>query len=132
VAGVNPETFAIARGQSPEAAFANCKRCDVIVECLDYALDLGQHAFGVWGHTTGRQRREAKRRGWNAERLLAELDGHGCARQDPRQRRLRRHDRSRQLRRILAGHGVSKCHAGPMCANNRRTRYRLGLCCLTS
>jgi hypothetical protein len=74
-AGADPETFAIARGQSPEDAYAYCERCDVTLECLDYALSLGQQAFGVWGHTTGRQRRDAKRRGWNAAQLLAEIDG---------------------------------------------------------
>jgi WhiB family redox-sensing transcriptional regulator len=72
--GADPEVFAICRGQSPEPAFDYCRRCDVAVECLQYALDLGQRPCGVWGRTTGRQRREAKQRGWDAARLLAELD----------------------------------------------------------
>jgi hypothetical protein len=37
--------------------------------------DLGQRACGVWGRTTGRQRREAQQRRWEAARLLEELDG---------------------------------------------------------
>jgi hypothetical protein len=35
--------------------------------------DLGQHTFGVWGHTTGRQRREAMRRGWTVRQLVERL-----------------------------------------------------------
>jgi WhiB family transcriptional regulator, redox-sensing transcriptional regulator len=72
--GTDPELFATRRGQSPEPAFDYCRRCDVAVECLEYALELGQRACGVWGRTTGRQRREAKQRGWDAAQLLAELD----------------------------------------------------------
>jgi WhiB family redox-sensing transcriptional regulator len=73
-AGVDPAVFAIERGQSPEPAFAYCRVCEVRAECLQHALDLGQKAFGVWGNTTARTRREAKRRGLSAAELLAELD----------------------------------------------------------
>jgi hypothetical protein len=34
-AGPTREIFATCRGQSPEPAFAYCRRCDVTVECLD-------------------------------------------------------------------------------------------------
>jgi WhiB family transcriptional regulator, redox-sensing transcriptional regulator len=71
--GVDPELFLTDRGASPEPALVYCRRCEVQTECLQAALDLGQRAFGVWGGTTGRQRREAKQRGWDARRLLAEM-----------------------------------------------------------
>ena len=51
-----------------------CRRCEVRCECLDAALDLGPKAHGVWGGTSAQQRRAAVRRGWDAARLLADLD----------------------------------------------------------
>lgn len=38
-----------------------CARCPVRVPCLEFALDSGQ-AFGVWGGTTGEERRLIRRR----------------------------------------------------------------------
>jgi WhiB family redox-sensing transcriptional regulator len=34
-----------------------CKKCPVMNQCLEYAL-AREDRFGVWGGTTGRQRRE--------------------------------------------------------------------------
>jgi WhiB family transcriptional regulator, redox-sensing transcriptional regulator len=73
-AGVDPEVFLTDRGASPEPALAYCRRCEVRTECLQAALDLGQQAVGVWGGVSAKQRRFARGRGWDAERLLAELD----------------------------------------------------------
>jgi WhiB family transcriptional regulator, redox-sensing transcriptional regulator len=75
--GVDPALFAIERGQSPEPAFAYCRGCAVRAECLEHALELGQKAFGVWGNTTARTRREAKRRGMSVADVLAEVDRRG-------------------------------------------------------
>jgi Transcription factor WhiB len=38
--GADPEVFAIARGQSPEAAFAYCRRCDVAASTVPNACSL--------------------------------------------------------------------------------------------
>jgi WhiB family redox-sensing transcriptional regulator len=73
-AGADPEIFAIERGQSADPARAYCQRCAVRTECLEHAFALGQGAFGVWGGTSARERTLARRRGLNAEQLLAELD----------------------------------------------------------
>jgi hypothetical protein len=73
-AGVDPVVFAIERGQSPAPAFAYCRGCAVRAQCLEHALELGQKAFGVWGNTTARARREAKRRGMSVAEVLAEVD----------------------------------------------------------
>ena len=73
-AGVDPEVFLPDRGAPQEEPLSYCRRCPVRCECLEAALGLGQQAFGVWGGTNGRQRRVATRRGWDAARLLAELD----------------------------------------------------------
>lgn len=37
-------------------AKAMCRRCPVIAECLEWALDTAQ-PFGIWGGTTERDRR---------------------------------------------------------------------------
>ena len=44
-----------------EEAKAVCRRCDVINECLQWALETGQDA-GVWGATSEDERRALKRR----------------------------------------------------------------------
>lgn len=50
-----------------EEAKAVCRRCDVRVECLQWALETGQDA-GVWGGTSEDERRALKRRGARAAR----------------------------------------------------------------
>jgi WhiB family transcriptional regulator, redox-sensing transcriptional regulator len=62
-AGVDPEVFLTERGASPEPALAYCRRCEVRTECLEAALDLNQRAVGVWGGTSARERRDARRGG---------------------------------------------------------------------
>jgi len=44
-----------------EEAKAVCRRCPVIDDCLQWALDSGQDA-GVWGGTSEDERRALKRR----------------------------------------------------------------------
>ena len=53
--------FVPGRGESAEPALAVCEGCAVVSDCLAYALELGEDAFGVWGATTGRQRRRLRR-----------------------------------------------------------------------
>ena len=72
-AGVDPEVFLPTRGESFGEALSYCCRCEVRAECLESAFGLGQQAVGVWGGTSARERRTAKRNGWDAERLLAEI-----------------------------------------------------------
>jgi WhiB family transcriptional regulator, redox-sensing transcriptional regulator len=74
-AGTDPELFLPERGQSLADPMSYCTRCEVRTECLREAFALGSGAVGVWGGTSTQQRTVARRRGWDAERLLAELDG---------------------------------------------------------
>jgi WhiB family redox-sensing transcriptional regulator len=80
---------AACRGQGPAAFFPTrrdrkeptravrraCRECPVRIDCLQFALDHGSYAdHGVWGGTSEKQRRQARRRGLDAAALLAELD----------------------------------------------------------
>jgi WhiB family redox-sensing transcriptional regulator len=50
-----PEAFFPGREEGADpTVLAFCKRCPVRAECLQYALDNGEH--GVWGGTTDKQR----------------------------------------------------------------------------
>jgi WhiB family transcriptional regulator, redox-sensing transcriptional regulator len=73
-AGVDPEVFLPTRGEPFGEALSYCCRCEVRAECLESAFAQGQQAVGVWGGTSARERRDARRRGWDAERLIEELD----------------------------------------------------------
>jgi WhiB family redox-sensing transcriptional regulator len=53
----NPDDWFPERGQSSEQARAICRRCLVQRECLAYALDMGDKFPGIWGGTSGRERR---------------------------------------------------------------------------
>ena len=55
-----------------EEAKAVCRRCEVIDECLKWALETGQE-FGVWGGFTEDERRALKKRNARARRAT------GCA-----------------------------------------------------
>jgi WhiB family redox-sensing transcriptional regulator len=43
----------------PEIAASYCRRCEISRECLEWALDNAP--YGVWGNTTGEQRKRLKR-----------------------------------------------------------------------
>lgn len=53
-----------------EDAKAVCRRCDVIDQCLQWALESGQDA-GVWGMTSEDERRAMKRRAARARSRMA-------------------------------------------------------------
>jgi WhiB family redox-sensing transcriptional regulator len=73
--GVDVNVMVPDRGESAAKALAICARCPVRLPCLEEALQLGcYYARGVWGSSTGRDRRSARRRGWSAQQLLDELD----------------------------------------------------------
>ncbi|MFB6392589.1 WhiB family transcriptional regulator [Polymorphospora lycopeni] len=64
---LDPETFFPIGTSGPallqtERAKAICRRCDVIDDCLNFALETGQDA-GVWGGMSEEERRAVKRRG---------------------------------------------------------------------
>jgi WhiB family redox-sensing transcriptional regulator len=59
--GVGPDLFFPARSDGrPVQGLAYCERCPVRQECLTSAQELASTS-GVWGGTTGRQRREIRR-----------------------------------------------------------------------
>jgi WhiB family transcriptional regulator, redox-sensing transcriptional regulator len=51
--------FFPAKGESIHAARAICHRCPVREPCLDFALT--NNCIGVWGGTTGEERRRIRR-----------------------------------------------------------------------
>jgi WhiB family redox-sensing transcriptional regulator len=53
-----------------EDAKAVCRRCDVIDQCLQWALESGQDA-GVWGGMSEDERRALKRRAARARSRMA-------------------------------------------------------------
>src|SRR5690348_2547490 len=57
----DPELFFTPRGKAERRAEQVCSRCPVRLQCLDYALDT-RVEFGVWGGTTGKERRTMLRR----------------------------------------------------------------------
>lgn len=57
------------RGEDARPARAICAGCPVRTECLDFAIDGGDH-HGVFGGTSERERRSL-RRGDNAKRVIA-------------------------------------------------------------
>lgn len=70
--GIDPAIFFPERGESCVEAKAVCAGCPVRGECLDFALDVGEH-FGIWGGTSERERQRMRRgrRGpapWSGER----------------------------------------------------------------
>lgn len=59
--GLDPDQFFVRGSAQSRQAIKVCQRCDVRVECLQYALDNAVE-FGVWGGMTERQRRALIRR----------------------------------------------------------------------
>jgi WhiB family transcriptional regulator, redox-sensing transcriptional regulator len=49
------------RGGSSKRARVICARCPVRADCLAYALEKGE-AFGFWGGTSERERRQLRKR----------------------------------------------------------------------
>jgi len=60
-AETDPEAFFPEKGGSTREAKKVCVRCDVRVECLEYALAKDER-FGIWGGLSERERRRLKRR----------------------------------------------------------------------
>jgi WhiB family redox-sensing transcriptional regulator len=66
--GCDPELFYPERGESISQARAVCAGCVVRVECLDFALAIGEKV-GIWGGLSERERRrlrKARRQGASA------------------------------------------------------------------
>lgn len=53
----DPEQFYPEKGGSTREAKAVCLRCDVRMECLEWALS-NQERFGIWGGLSERERRK--------------------------------------------------------------------------
>lgn len=66
------------RGEPTGPARIVCAGCLVRLECLAFALD--GHEVGMWAGTSEKQRGHARRAGWDAERLLGEIDSRPAAR----------------------------------------------------
>jgi WhiB family redox-sensing transcriptional regulator len=72
---VDPELFFPIGNTGPallqiEDAKAVCRRCDVIDQCLQWALESGQDA-GVWGGMSEDERRSLKRRAARARSRMS-------------------------------------------------------------
>lgn len=59
-AQTDPEAYFPDKGGNGQDAKKTCQRCEVRVECLEYALDNGER-FGIWGGLSERERRKLKR-----------------------------------------------------------------------
>lgn len=66
---VRHAVFFPTRGEPATQAREVCGRCPVQVECLDYALKANPP--GIWGETTGGDRRLIRRLGWTAADVAA-------------------------------------------------------------
>ena len=96
------ELFYPARGDNEgfNAAKAVCDRCPVKAPCLDFAMSF-EETEGVWGGTSGRDRRALRKEQWAALQE-ANTYGHGFVgtwrdgcRCDPCVFAIKRHDRRR-------------------------------------
>jgi WhiB family transcriptional regulator, redox-sensing transcriptional regulator len=57
---VDPEIFFPERGGSSKEARKVCDKCDVRLQCLEYALN-NKEQFGIWGGTSERERRRLRK-----------------------------------------------------------------------
>lgn len=57
---VPPHLFFPERGESTKDAKAICARCQVRVECLEFAIENCEK-FGIWGGTSEKERRVIRR-----------------------------------------------------------------------
>jgi WhiB family redox-sensing transcriptional regulator len=58
---VGQDLFFPEMGSTPNRAKEICRRCEVQIECLTYALTVPGGVDGVWGGTTAKERRAIKR-----------------------------------------------------------------------
>lgn len=65
----DPSLFILERGEDVRPALAVCSTCPVKEPCLRYALDNNE--AGVWGGTTGKQRRRMRRVAQSNSELVA-------------------------------------------------------------
>jgi len=65
----DPDLFFAPRARAERRAKEICADCPVQTPCLDYALSIGVE-FGIWGGTTGKERRTLLRRPRSRERSL--------------------------------------------------------------
>jgi WhiB family redox-sensing transcriptional regulator len=73
--GQGPSAWFPTRGEDLGPARAISRACPVRVPCLQAALDLPpRDDHGIWGGTSVKQRRRARRHSLTAEGGLAELD----------------------------------------------------------
>ncbi len=59
-AETDPEAFFPEKGGSSREAKAICAKCEVRLECLEYAEKHGER-FGIWGGLSERERRKLHR-----------------------------------------------------------------------
>lgn len=59
-AETDPEAFFPEKGGSTRDAKVVCRSCDVVEECLAYALRTDER-FGIWGGKSERERRKMKK-----------------------------------------------------------------------
>ena len=60
-AQTDPELFFPEKGQPSALAKLVCRRCPVIAQCLEYAVNSPILLEGVWGGTSMKQRQELRR-----------------------------------------------------------------------
>lgn len=58
--GISSEVFFPAAGEDTTLAESICGDCSVRLQCLNYALNNGEH-FGIWGGLGTRERRRYRR-----------------------------------------------------------------------
>lgn len=58
-AQTDPEMFWPEKGASTQSAKDICRRCPVLLECLDWALQHGERE-GVWGATSANDRKRLR------------------------------------------------------------------------
>lgn len=61
-AETDPELFYPSKGENPTIARQICAKCEVVAQCLAYALDSGEE-HGVWGGTSPAERHATRRAG---------------------------------------------------------------------
>jgi WhiB family transcriptional regulator, redox-sensing transcriptional regulator len=69
--GKGPARWFPTRTGDPGLGRAVCATCPVRVDCLEYAL--GADVLGFWAGSSRQQRDDARRRGLDAETMIAEL-----------------------------------------------------------